>query len=143
MIRLSLQARPSEVFAMAEMVTGVLPPALRTDAVQLGILEALSNAIVHGALEIGSRDTMPLDEYLKQLEEGELRHGAARVVDVLVEARGPRGASITIDDPGNGFDVAATQVQPRRGLDIIHRTFSSVRLERDGRRLVLSLGGVS
>lgn len=139
--RFEFRACPSEVPGYVARVEAALPKSLRTDAVRLGLIEALSNAIIHGALGIGSRNGRPLEDYLHLLEERERELGDRRKVWVDVEVDPGDGATIVIEDPGPGFDYGHAAPQPNRGIDLVKRSFDLVWTANRGSRVVMRLGG--
>ncbi|NUP04863.1 MAG: hypothetical protein HOW73_02250 [Polyangiaceae bacterium] len=139
----SLAARPSAVYAYALQVAEQLPPRLRLRKVEVGVGEALSNAIIHGALGIESRDGMTIAEYIQRIGDGEQRYGTTRSITVSIETHPGGNATITVEDPGTGYDTSRTSVVPGRGLDIMRRCFSFVRVEHGGKRVVLGVGALS
>ncbi len=132
-------ASPSRVFDYVEDLVGALPPLRRTDAVRLALTEALANAIIHGALGLGSRDEMGMHAFLSSLIAADRAAPEASVAVRL--ALCDSWARIVIEDPGKGFDVAGMVARPGRGLDLIRRGVSRANYECGGRRLVLWLEG--
>jgi len=130
------------VFDYVNELLEALPPPYRTDDVRMGLHEALGNAIIHGALGVGSRDVMGLDTFLLAVAEAETEP-ERRVVYVAIEQRGAGMVRIVIDDCGPGFDHERALVRPGRGLAFVESGFTHAEYQRGGRRLVLDLGGAT
>lgn len=113
--------------------------------------EALSNALIHGNLELSSelkeRDDASFAEALAQRAADPAL--AERVVDILVDYDGERCRWI-VTDQGPGFNVenvlaSIDQYQPQdllhngRGILMMRSFMDEVRYEAGGRRLILTL----
>ncbi len=137
-----LPAVPSKVFEYVDALLAALPEEHRTDAVRMGLTEALGNAVVHGALRLGSRDDMGLDEFVQAVIDAEdMRY--CRMVHIMMECDDRAGVKLVIDDCGRGFDFEKVQAREGRGLDFIRSAFARTEYDREGRRLVLTLWGAS
>lgn len=128
-----LRARYSEVERVAATLVEALPEALRTDSIGVGLVEALSNAIVHGALQLPARgaDADELERYLDALE---------RVDEAPVTLWASVGEGrICIYDGGPGFDWRSEGRGPDCGLAIIRRVFEEVQWNEAGNLLNLTV----
>jgi anti-sigma regulatory factor (Ser/Thr protein kinase) len=127
-------ARPSRIGAYAERILGDLPPALFESELELCLCEALSNAIVHGALRLPAHQTELEDlmAYLGRLEEAEARLVEPPTVLVRVIAEHD-AVEITVLDPGEGFDWRPRlHADGRRGIGILERCTTEVRWNERG-----------
>lgn len=123
----------------------------RAGKLLVALHEGLSNAIVHGNLELSSvlKDSGD-DSFAKALAERSADERLAkRAVDVHVECDADRCRWI-ITDEGNGFDVAAVLQRHQsddpevllasgRGILIMKAFLDEVRWDLGGRRLILGL----
>ena len=123
----------------------------RAGKIMIGLHEAISNAIVHGNLEISSDLKEKGDETFAQelaRRSSDERYGG-RFVTVEVDYDGSE-CRWSITDEGNGFDVERiVQRDPTsgeeillssgRGLLLMRAFFDAVRYELGGRRVVLVL----
>lgn len=123
----------------------------RAGRIMMGLHEAVSNAIVHGNLEISSElkeqgDSAFAQELARRCAD---ERYADRSVLVQIDYDGNE-CRWTITDEGNGFDVEQVlQRDPTsgeeillssgRGLLLMRAFFDEVRYELGGRRLILSL----
>jgi len=127
-------ARPSRIGAYAERILCDLPRSLFEAELELCLCEALSNAIVHGALRLPAHPTELEDlvAYLGRLEEAEARLTDPPNVLVRVTA-GCEAAEITVLDPGEGFDWRPRlHADGRRGIGILERCTADVRWNERG-----------
>ena len=124
---------------------------VRAGRVMMGLHEAVSNAIVHGNLEISSElkesgDTAFAQELARR--SADIRYGG-RSVSVHVDYDGSE-CRWTITDEGIGFDVERVMqrdpttgeeilLSSGRGLLLMRAFFDSMRYEMGGRRLVLTI----
>src|SRR6202011_6158845 len=123
----------------------------RTTKLVVALHEAFSNAIIHGDLELSSKqkargDSSFAEALAKKMADPIL---AARHVEVLIDYDGQRCRWI-IPDEGPGFDVdralaAAASADPEallasgRGIIIMRSFVDDVRYELGGRRVILTL----
>lgn len=127
----------------------------RANKLLVALHEAISNAIVHGNLELSSALKEQGDDAFAQAlaERGADPRLAARVVDIHVECNADWCRWI-ITDEGAGFDVDAvlqrhqsndpeTLLSSGRGILIMKSFLDEVRWERGGRRLILGLARTS
>jgi anti-sigma regulatory factor (Ser/Thr protein kinase) len=117
----------------------------------LALIEALSNSVLHGNLEISS-DLKEQDHALfaeMVAARSADPHYASRLVDVLVDYDGER-CQWSITDEGPGFDVAAVLgrdpadashvlLVTGRGILMMKAFLDGVRYEEGGRRVILTL----
>lgn len=128
-------------------VTGLVPPRV-IRRVLMAADEGVTNAVMHGGLEVGSllaerRGARALEEACA-LREDDLQYGG-RKVTVVLDIR-PGETAVTIQDQGPGFDVAdlpdpddpeAPLRLSGRGIIIMQSLLDEVRFEDGGRRVVL------
>ncbi|HYT91964.1 MAG TPA: PilZ domain-containing protein [Gemmataceae bacterium] len=122
----------------------------RAGKLMIALHEALSNAVVHGNLELSSElkdrsDDSFARELATRANDPRL---AERIVDVVVDYDGERCQWIVTDE-GSGFDVEAVlqrlesddpEVLSRgRGILMMRSFLDEVRYEEGGRRCVLTL----
>jgi anti-sigma regulatory factor (Ser/Thr protein kinase) len=111
-IVMQLPSDPEHVHAVASYLSELAVVTRRCDPkrephVIVALTEALTNAIVHGNLEISSelRDSDREEEYFQQIQirkkSEPFRYRRVEVVTVIHE----EGISWTITDEGSGFDV--------------------------------------
>jgi anti-sigma regulatory factor (Ser/Thr protein kinase) len=123
----------------------------RSGKLMVALHEALSNAIVHGNLEVSSElKELGDDAFARTLAEraADPRY-AERYVDILVDSDAERCRWV-VTDQGPGFDVAAVLMRKLsddpevvlasgRGILIMRSFLDEVRYELGGRRLILTL----
>lgn len=123
----------------------------RSGKLMVALHEALSNAIVHGNLELGSElkeqgDSSFAEALSQRVGDPKL---AGRVVDILMDYDGKRCRWV-ITDEGKGFDydkVLRRQdssdpevlLASGRGILLMRSFLDEVRYEDSGRRLILTL----
>jgi hypothetical protein len=136
---IALPARYTTVFDAADAVAELLPEAARSPLVLLGITEALSNGILHGALSVPStlREQGELEGWLAAIEQAEAACGdrSLRVTVAVAETE----AHLAFDDGGHGFDWQRTSAAPGRGLSLIASVFDEVRWNDRGNCLHVRL----
>lgn len=153
---LRLPSRPDWIEAAVEYLRAhaVLCGACqesRSGKLMLALHEALSNAILHGNLELASELREQGDNAFAQALAARTADPllSARVVDVLVDYDGER-CQWVITDQGKGFDVdrvlaRVTSDDPEvllssgRGILIMRTFLDEVKFEANGRRLLLTL----
>ncbi len=154
--RLRVPSRPDAVTPAADylvrkaLASGAISEG-QTARALLALHEALTNAVVHGNLEVSSelkeRDDDSFDRTLRE-RAGDARL-AARAVDVQVSFDGRR-CQWVVTDEGPGFDVDAVLTRyfsdpeqlllaSGRGIQIMRALMDEVRFEDGGRRVVLRL----
>lgn len=120
------------------------------ERVEMATHEALSNALVHGALEIDTRRRESIATYdaYCQLVEDRLKDPAygARSIDLIARWNG-ECLEVEVRDSGPGYAraaaVGATEGDGEaarksgRGLDLIRDLSDSLRVTDDGRRLTM------
>jgi anti-sigma regulatory factor (Ser/Thr protein kinase) len=142
---------PTVAFLRRRLLEGGGCPEARADQVVLALREALTNAIVHGNLEIGPEDT---PRPYKATAELVLRRAADprygnRVVEITFSHRSDR-CVWTVTDQGKGFPVARElELQPLteedaagkggRGLFMLRTLLDEVQFELGGRQVILTL----
>src|SRR5262249_38924935 len=123
----------------------------RAGKLMIALHEALSNAVVHGNLELASAlKERGDDSFARELatRAGDARL-AERIVDVVVDYDGDRCQWIVTDE-GSGFDVEAVLrrlesddpellLSSGRGILMMRSFLDEVRYEKGGRRCVLTL----
>ena len=128
-------------------VTGLIPPrGIRR--ILMAADEAITNAVVHGGLEVGSLIKERADslgfEQACAIREAQAGHGDRRVTVAL--DINPDEVVITIQDQGPGFDVSdlpdpsdpdALLRASGRGIIIMQSLLDEVRFEDAGRRTIM------
>jgi anti-sigma regulatory factor (Ser/Thr protein kinase) len=123
----------------------------RAGKLMIALHEALSNAVVHGNLELSSDlKERGDDSFARELaaRAGNARL-ADRIVDVVVDYNGERCQWI-VTDQGGGFDVEAVLrrlesddpgalLSSGRGILMMRSFLDEVRYEENGRRCILTL----
>ena len=135
-------ARYSGISRYLRQIELELPPLQRHDEVMAGLAEALSNAVLHGALGISSRDrdAGQIEAFLADIDRAERRFGALRHVSVILRLRGST-LEIVVGDDGAGFDWTAPCATDH-GISILHRVFDAVRWSPRGNIVHLTIQGV-
>lgn len=137
--RFVFPARHSRAEEYARRVESALPPDLQRTDVRAGIVEALTNAILHGAFGLERNDD-DIERYLDAIEQAERELAGTAVIGVTVCA-GDGGADVIVDDFGDGFDWEHALAARGRGLGILHEVFDAVSFSPGGSRVRLSIGG--
>lgn len=127
----------------------------RAGKLLIALHEAISNAIVHGNLELSSALKEQGDDSFAQAlaERAADSNLASRVVDILIECDAAH-CRWTITDEGAGFDVDTVLrrhesddpevlLASGRGILIMKSFLDEVRWELGGRRLILALARAS
>lgn len=132
----------------AEMrLTGLVPPPIMR-RILMAADEAITNAVIHGGLEIGSAlkehsDPAAFEEACRERERDEDYGG--RKIRVSVDTE-PGLVTVTVHGPGPGFDARsvpdmddteALLMTSGRGLVIMRSLVDDVSFDDDGRRVVL------
>lgn len=138
-ITLVFRARYSSLDEWVSVVETHIPEWCRTDLVRAGIAEAMSNAIIHGALGITSalRDAGEFDAWLAMVDARERDCGPS-FVTVSIE-RAEEGVVLEVSDPGAGFPWKSEPARAGRGLSILIAAFDSVRWNDAGNTLFAHL----
>ena len=134
--RFVLRARHGDVPRHADVLEQALPADVRSDLVRVGLVEALTNAIVHGALGVATRDD--LEAFLVAIEAAEASH------DCVVHAevhQAPFEIAVVISDQGEGFDWRAASPERGHGLAIVEEIFECVSWNEVGNEVRLRLRG--
>lgn len=111
-LRLQIPSDPEHVQPVAAYLSELAVVTARCDPkrephIIVALSEALTNAIVHGNLEISSelRDSEREEEYFQQIQlRKKIEPFCTRIVEICVEFL-EEGISWTITDEGGGFDV--------------------------------------
>lgn len=132
----------------AEMEAFIFDGDIRPRRVLLALDEALTNAIVHGALEVDSRlkeDGGAFETVVLERESDPA--WARRTVTVIADFR-PERLEVTVADPGRGFDLAnlpdpsdpeAALLASGRGLVMMRALMDEVRFDDGGRSVRLAM----
>jgi anti-sigma regulatory factor (Ser/Thr protein kinase) len=140
-VTLVFRARYSSLDEWVSVIEAHLPRCCRSDLVRAGIAEAMSNAIIHGALGISSalRDEGEFEAWLALIEERE-RDRQEAFVTVSIEFDGAGdGVVLEVRDQGEGFPWKSLPVRTGRGISIMHAAFDSVRWNDVGNTLIVRL----
>lgn len=140
--RFFFPARPSLTTSFVDVIESALPRVLQSSGVRLGLVEVLTIAIVHGALEMRVDRSGDLATFLEEITLREHAVGCSRSVSVTVLVR-PRGATVCIEDGGETAELRDSGWEARRGLQFVRPLFSTVRSELGGHRIVLEIGAPS
>ena len=108
--------------------------------IELALHEAISNALVHGNLGVGSMRELSmsaLDEYSRRMEEGLSDPGLTRRRVEVAGRFDPEGFSVEVTDEGAGYDVGDVKLQGAcgRGLELIAAVAHNFTALDGGRRL--------
>lgn len=136
--RFMFPARHSRAEEYARRVERALPPGLRGPDVRAGLVEALTNAILHGVFGIAYNEG-DLESYLDAIEQAELSLAGTSVIGVTVCA-GEDGADVIVNDFGEGFDWKRARAYRGRGLGILNEVFEAVRWNQGGNCVRLTIG---
>jgi len=138
MTQFTFPARWSQFPTHAAQVFVALPRVHRRPEVLAAIVEALSNAVVHGALGVASRAEghAGLRAYAAAISE---RAAAlpADTITVRIDAGPP--TSIAVLDRGRGFDWRRTVARRGHGLAVMRAAFEEVRWNEVGNEVRLVL----
>ncbi|MFO0555940.1 MAG: hypothetical protein U0271_46610 [Polyangiaceae bacterium] len=140
--RFSFPARPSLTASFVDVIESALPRDLQSSAVRLGLVEVLTIAIIHGALEIRVDRSLDLATYLEEITLREHAVGRLRSVNVTVEVRA-RSATVSIEDGSEFIELRDQSWEARRGLRFVRPLFNTIRSELGGHRIVLEIGAPS
>jgi anti-sigma regulatory factor (Ser/Thr protein kinase) len=135
--RFMFPARHSRAEEYALRIEQALPPKLQRLEVRAGLVEALTNAILHGAFGI-RRENEDIEVYLDAIEQAERQHAGKTVIGVTVAASEDR-ADVTVNDFGQGFDWRRAMKRSGRGLSILYEVFDSVRWNAGGNCVRLTI----
>lgn len=135
--RFMFPARHSRTEEYALRIEQALPPKLQRLEVRAGLVEALTNAILHGAFGI-RRETEDIEMYLDAIEQAEKQHAGKTVIGVTVQASDDK-ADVTVNDFGQGFDWRTAMKRSGRGLSILHEVFDAVRWNAGGNCVCLTI----
>lgn len=152
---LRLPPRPEAVGSAVRWVLCQCPPWVDRSSLDSGVTEALTNAVLHGALELvsGARRAGDYDGYVRDalsLAESDARRHRSIELAVLHE---PEAFGVRIRWDGapcpSGARLPPPELGPLQesgmGMTIIHALFSHVRWSEDGRsvELWLTRGGAT
>lgn len=115
-------------------------------AMELALVEATANALIHGNLEVGSNlriSAEGLSAFNRQLNDSLADPRlAGRYVVVTAIPLGSHGVTVAVSDQGNGYDVGQVLARRRsastksgRGLDLIQKVARRVHGEDGGRTI--------
>lgn len=122
----------ADVDRAADQLVGALPEEDRSARVRIGVIEAIANAILHGALGVPARGELEeLPAFLESMEGYESS-------EVTLWA-GVGDRVIAIYDGGPGFDWRSALRRPGRGLSIMRHVFGSVEWNEAGNCVRLHL----
>jgi len=138
-----------ELAAVAIRRRLALPDGENAELMEICLAEAVSNAIIHGNLEIPNhlRATPKGFDTFRQVMRERLGDPvmASRRVEIHVLARQPGSFTLAVSDQGPGFNLAAqikkeARVDARsgRGLGLIRRACATIESEDGGRTLVMT-----
>lgn len=137
--RLQVRAQYSTIHDEVALIESHLPSDVHSPLTHLGIVEALSNAVLHGALQVSSeaRNDGRFVEWLEAIEVAEAQRPNA-VVQVTIESHDTH-TEITLFDGGPGFDWRNASVRRGRGLQLIEQCFAHIHFNHAGNQLHLLL----
>lgn len=122
--RFVFPARHSRAEEYALRVERALPAELQRPDVRAGLVEALTNAILHGAFGI-RLESDNMEHYFDAIERAEQELAGTTVIGVTVCASEGR-ADVIVNDFGEGFDWRRARASRGRGLGILHEVFEAV-----------------
>ena len=105
----------------------------------------MSNALLHGSLEVSGFDRGSLADFKRHSEEITERLAqldyANRSVAIMMHAHG-EATSVTVEDEGRGYELDQLPDPEQlgglgRGMRLIHDLSESVTVENGGRRIVV------
>lgn len=119
------------------------------ELISLCLAEAVSNAVIHGNLGIASGMRATREGFVQFRKAMNERladpERAQRRVEISVQSFGPRTFSIAVSDRGEGFDLAAQQInavntgeKQGRGLSLIRQSALAVATADEGRTIMMS-----
>lgn len=136
--RFVFPARHSSAEEYALCIERVLPSELQRPDVRAGLVEAITNAILHGAFGIQLDSSDDFETYLDAIERAEHKLAGKTLIGVLVCA-GEGRADVIVSDFGEGFDWQRATVRCGRGLGILHEVFDSVSWNDGGNSVRLTI----
>lgn len=136
--RFMFPATHSRAEEYAMRIERALPPELQRPDVRVGLVEALTNAILHGAFGI-QRETEDVEPYLDAIDAAERTRAGRTVIGVTVWS-GQKGVDVVVNDFGPGFDWRRALMKSGRGLSILHEVFDDVRWNAGGNCVRLTIG---
>jgi anti-sigma regulatory factor (Ser/Thr protein kinase) len=139
--RFAFSPHYAQVATYLDELEAVLPSDFQTDDNRILLAEALTNAIVHGALGIPSslRQMDRLQELFAEIELSEQRSAVDLLVTATVTIGSSGSVEVLICDRGKGFDWRRTTKRAGRGLGIIASLTRDVRWNESGNCVCLRL----
>lgn len=146
---LRIRPRPETVASAVRWVISQSPPWVDRSTLDSGVTEALTNAVLHGALELvsGARQAGDYEAYVRDavsLADSDARRDRVIQLSVL-QATGAFGVRIRWDGAPcpRGARMPPAELGPLQesgmGMTIIHASFSRVVWSEDGRSVELWL----
>jgi anti-sigma regulatory factor (Ser/Thr protein kinase) len=134
----SFAAKYSAVPSYLRVLETSLHPDVSDERTFAALAEALSNAIVHGALGIpGRAESDDLTGYILTVLDAEQAFGDGLTVEVTVSQMTDGAVIVEIVDSGPGFDWRAAPARRGRGLGIMREVASELSWNDVGNRLRL------
>jgi anti-sigma regulatory factor (Ser/Thr protein kinase) len=138
-----------ELIAVAIRRRLALANGENAELMEICLAEAVSNAIIHGNLEIPNhlRATPKGFDTFRQVMRERLSDPvmASRRIEIHVLARQPGSFTLAVSDQGPGFNLAAqikkearADARSGRGLGLIRRACATIESEDGGRTLVMT-----
>lgn len=138
-----------ELVSAAVRATMAIPSDEMADLIDICLGEALSNAVMHGNLEVPAHLRIDAKGFqmFRQVMHERLQDPvlACRRIEISMVPRGDDHLVLTVSDQGRGFDLAAQLNHPvdsaaksGRGLGLISRICASLFAEDGGRTLVMT-----
>jgi anti-sigma regulatory factor (Ser/Thr protein kinase) len=140
-----VSADASCVGAFTDKLVEAMPPWVERERVRFGLTEALTNALVHGALEIDSAEReADYMRYLELIEQRSAERRDSHKIRVTIEASEARitfalrwtGAACPPPYRSRGNEQSEISVHGR-GLGIIYSCFDDVDWDDDGYGMTL------
>jgi hypothetical protein len=140
--RFSFPAKYDSLGIYTFLVDRAVRVAPRREELRVGLTEALSNAVLHGALGVSSelREKNDFEGFSAHVSEREATTDPNLRIDVVLRTT-DEGVEIAITDPGRGFDWANQRIRPSRGLALLFQSFDRVEWNATGNVLRLFVAG--
>lgn len=141
----AIPAAPSEIRECVDWVLGVAPAGTPQDSVRIGLTEALTNAIVHGALQISSEGReVDYESYLAAIDTATQRPSETLPKVQVTLTTTETEFTVRVDWPGlacppeQRAPTAREATSSGFGTALIHATFDRVDWDESGRGLSLT-----
>lgn len=126
--------------------SGLHPPSRDYgQCLRLLLHEAVSNALLHGGLEVSGFNRTSVEDFQRHNREINERLGQAtyanRTIAVIIDAEG-EATCLTVEDEGQGYEPSELPKHEKhgglgRGMRLIHNLSKSVTVDNGGRRIMV------